>query len=194
MECSKIRQLCCFFEGEEEKTPINFVDMSTTKGRMLQYFQLQALRFMMGGDKQKAVKTYKSMRNVLTLKPEHVFFIKALALLSSGSANSASGSGYPMYGHVSTELSLLFSRLAQTPDMKKSLTLNRGVKYPSQWTKVQMIDVSELMSKAVFPGILKDLANVVKVPVEENEIQEMRDRKGKPLTQMQKLYSQIGMT
>ncbi|MCK4499413.1 hypothetical protein KAU11_02885, partial [Candidatus Babeliales bacterium] len=166
------------------------LDLWGSRSKILQYFMLKTMALILGSN-ARAVQMWNGVRGIMKLKPEHVFFIKALNLLSAGSVNSVAGVGYPRYGHVPTELTLLFARMAQTPDLKKCLELNDGVKYPSQWTKIQKIDVSELMATAVFPGLLRDLANIVKVPVEENEIQKMRDRKGKPYSQMQLLYSQM---
>ncbi|MFC1854721.1 hypothetical protein ACFLY6_02540 [Candidatus Dependentiae bacterium] len=176
------------FQGERTA-----LDMSTSRGRILQYFMLKTLSFILGG-KKRAVELWKGVTDLMTLKPEQIFMIKAFTLLAAGSRNSTAGTGYPRYGHVPTEMTLLFARLAETPDLQKCLELNDGVKYPSQWTRIERVDVSDLMARAVFPSIIKDLANVVKVPVEENEIQEMRDRKGKQLTDFQILYSKMRMT
>jgi hypothetical protein len=157
--------------------------------RMLKYFMFKSLTFVLGS-KSKAKKLWKGAQGVTRLTPQQVFLIRSLVLFSSGARNSSKGQGYPRFGHIPTELIQLFTRIAQTPDIKKTVKANPGVKRTSQWKKVEMVNVEEMMQDFV-PDMVKGLVGGITLDVEEGEVQEMKDRKGKPPSDMQKLYAEM---
>lgn len=177
-------------------TPIDFYG----DNQLLAYFSFKTLSFLLGST-DRATKVWSGLRGVVKLAPEHAFAIRTLVLICDASRNSAAALGYPRFSHVPIEMVNLLSRITSTPNIKKTMALevNKGIKYPSEWTKVETISLRDLMDSLV-PDYLFDLLDQIKVPAPKGELQQMRDVKSRldkyatPISGLEQLYGVIRST
>lgn len=144
---------------------------------------------------EKGVEAWNFVRRIMSPYPQDVAMIKIVSLVAAAFNNSRIGKGYPRVAHVPLELSILFSRLAKTPDIAKTQKLYPAGTKSNQWDPNNIIFMDDGPSEFLngLPNILVDLINQIQFPVYEGELQEFEDMKGKGLTEAQELYGDMRM-
>lgn len=141
----------------------------------------------------KGIEAWSIFNRFLSLYPEDVALVKIISLLGAAYKNSAAGDGYPRVAHVPLELSVLFSRMAKTPDIQETQKLYPVGTRTSDWaiSNVKFLQNGPVTFINNLPDIIKNGINKIEFPVYEGELQEFNDMKGKGVSLAQKLYGQM---
>ncbi|MBT4595283.1 hypothetical protein HOD08_05395 [bacterium] len=148
------------------------------------------LSFLVG--QKMAEKIWSPVNYFAIVSPENIFLLKAIVLVNSARRNSQSGRGYPQLKDVPTELLLLLFRLAQTPDIKRTIAANDGLgKEKSHYWKtiIPISRPSYLLDK--MPSFFRAILNAQRPSIDRKELAERTDREGMPPSQMQKIYGEL---
>jgi hypothetical protein len=144
------------------------------------------------GGRDNAEKLWSPVAYFTRIKPETAFYLKTIILVMSAGRNTKARRGYPRLTDVPVELMFLLFRLAATPDIERTIVANGGlgVEKAHQWKNIHTLSrPSSLINK--MPSFLVKIISSVKPSIDIREIQEYRDREGKPPTYLEKLYGQL---
>lgn len=161
-----------------------------------------------------AQSIYQTIARTLYFYPENLFMFKALLLLTTAYKNSnaaannpdqatsdspknssqANTGGYPRFVHIPIELAVLFQRLSITPNYQATVN-NHDPKQPnsSLWdpTKISYFDQGPQAILQSMPAVAQNFINSITLYVPGSEYQQMQDRNGKPISNMQRQYSAL---
>lgn len=142
---------------------------------------------------EKGLEAWNLIRRFMSPYPQDVAMIKIISLVAAAFENSKTGKGYPRVAHVPLELSILFSRLAKTPDISATQRQHAAGTKSNQWDPSKIVFMDGGPSEFIegLPGVLKESINQIQFPVYEGELQEFKDMQGKGLTEAQELYGDM---
>lgn len=142
---------------------------------------------------EPGLQAWDFVKRFMSPYPEDVCILKLILLIASAYKNSKTGQGYPRIAHVPLELSVLFSKLAKTPNIVETQKLYPDGTKSNEWDPTKVVFLEGNPSKFIekFPAALRDSLNQIQFPVYEGEQQEFKDMNGQGLTKAQTLYGKM---
>ncbi len=142
---------------------------------------------------EPGLQAWDFVKRFMSPYPEDVCVLKLILLIASAYKNSKTGQGYPRIAHVPLELSVLFSKLAKTPNIVETQKLYPDGTKSNEWDPTKVVFLEGNPSKFIekFPAALRDSLNQIQFPVYEGEQQEFKDMNGQGLTKAQTLYGKM---
>lgn len=139
------------------------------------------------------LQAWDFVKRFMSPYPEDVCVLKLILLVASAYKNSKSGQGYPRVAHVPLELSVLFAKLAKTPNIIETQKLYPVGTKSNEWDPTKIVFLEGNPSKFIekFPAVLQDSLNQIQFPIYEGEQQEYKDMNGLGLTKAQTLYGKM---